>query len=80
MSQTDELSQQVADNAERAVDQLRKRSNDALDYSELSLSIVEEMLAEASAFIADMPDDRIDALVHLLGCYILEVGTDVLYV
>ena len=70
----DDLEQQVTDKAERAVDQLRGRSNDSLDYSESSLAVVEEMLAEASAFIDDMPDDQIDALVHLLGSYVLEVG------
>ncbi|NQT36518.1 MAG: hypothetical protein HQ581_03460 [Planctomycetes bacterium] len=70
----DELEQQVADKAERAVDQLRERSSDSLDYSESSLSVVEDMLAEASHYIDDMPDDQIDALVHMLSSYILEVG------
>jgi len=70
----DELTQQVVDKAERAVDQLRQRAKEPLDYSESSLVAVEEMLAEASEFIDDMPDDQTDALVHLLGCYILEVG------
>jgi hypothetical protein len=70
----DQLEQQVADKAERAVDQLRDRSGDSLDYSESSLSMVEEILAEASDYIDQMPEDQIDALVHLLGSYILEVG------
>lgn len=70
----DELEQQVADKAERAVDQLRDRSNDSLDYTEASLAVVEDMLVEASEFIKEMPDDQVDALVHMLGSYILEVG------
>jgi hypothetical protein len=70
----DELDLQVADKAARAVDQLRNRSGDSLDYSELSLSMVEDILAEASDFIDQMPEDQIDALVHMLGSYILEVG------
>lgn len=74
MPSMDELARQVADKAERAVDQLRGRSNDGLDYSESSLSIVEEMLAEAADFVVDMPDEQIDALVSMLGAYVLEVG------
>ena len=70
----DTLEQQVADKAERAVDQLRDRSNDSLDYSESSLTVVEEILAEASAFIDEVPDDQIDAMVQMLGSYVLEVG------
>ena len=70
----DSLEQQAADKAERAIDQLRDRSNDSLDYSESSLTVVEELLAEASAFVDDMPDDQIDALVRMLGSYVLEVG------
>ena len=70
----DDLSQQVADKARRAVDQLRDHSNDALDYSESSLSVVEDMLAEASDFTEDMADDQIDTLVRILGSYVLEVG------
>ena len=69
-----ELEEQVADKAERAVDQLRDRSGDSLDYSESSLSMVEEILAEASDYIEQMPKGQIEALVHLLGSYILEVA------
>lgn len=70
----DDLAQQVAGKAERAVDQLRDRSHDALDYSQVSLAVVDEMLAEASDFIDQMPTEQIDALVSLLGSYVLEVG------
>lgn len=69
-----ELSQQVADKARRAVDQLRDHSNSVLDYSESSLLDVEDMLAEASDYAEAMPDDQIDALVRILGSYVLEVG------
>lgn len=69
-----QLEGQVADKAKRAVDQLRDRSGDLLDYSESSLSVVEEILAEASAYVDEMPEDQTEALVHLLGSYILEVG------
>jgi len=70
----DNLEQQVADKAERAVDQLRDRSNDTLDYSDRSLVVVDEILAEASEFINDLPADQIDALTRMIGSYILEVG------
>ncbi len=70
----DELEQQVAEKAQRAVDQLRDRSDDSLDYGESSLTMVEAILAEASEYVDQMPEDQIDALVHLLGSYILEVG------
>ncbi len=68
------LDQQVIEKAERAVEQLRDRSNDALDYSESSLVAVEEILAEASDFIDETPSEQVDMLVRLLGSYVLEVG------
>ena len=68
------LAQQVIDKAERAVDQLRDRSNDALDYSESSLAVVEEILAEATDFVDETPAEHVDALVKMLGSYVLEVG------
>jgi len=70
----EELSQQVAAKARRAVEQLRDLSGDALDYSQSSLSVVDDMLAEASSFAENMPGDQIDTLVRLLGSYVLEVG------
>ncbi|QDT60138.1 hypothetical protein SV7mr_26550 [Stieleria bergensis] len=68
------LAQQVVDKAERAVDQLRDRSNDTLDYSESSLAVVDEILVEASDFLDETPEAHVDALVRLLGSYVLEVG------
>ncbi|MEM1369672.1 MAG: hypothetical protein AAGG02_16990 [Cyanobacteria bacterium P01_H01_bin.15] len=70
----DDLTKQVADKASRAVAQLKDRSNNSLDYSEASLTVVEEILAEASEYIDQMPNNQIDVLVHILGCYVLEVG------
>lgn len=70
----DDLAQHIADTAARAVATLRERSNDALDYSEISLAVVEEMLAEASQYLTKMPEEQVDGLVQLLGCYLLEVG------
>lgn len=64
----------VVSTANRAVDTFRDRSNDALDFSENSLSIVEEMLAEASGYVEEMPQSDIAGMVRLFGCYILEVA------
>ena len=70
----EELLQQVVAKARRAVEQLRDQSEGVLDYSESSLSVVDEILAEASDFTENMPGDQIDTLVRLLGSYVLEVG------
>ncbi len=70
----DDLFQQVVGKAERAVAQLSDQSDAALDYSESSLSAVEDMLAQASGFATQMPADQIDGLVRILGSYVLEVG------
>ena len=63
----DDLFQQVVGKAERAVAQLSDQSDAALDYSESSLSAVEDMLAQASGFATQMPADQIDGLVRILG-------------
>lgn len=64
----------VVDTAKRAVDTFHDRSNGGLDFSEASLSIVEDMLAEASGYAEEMPQSQISSLVQLLGCYILEAA------
>lgn len=64
----------VVSTANRAVETFRDRSNDGLDFSEDSLSIVGTMLAEASAYVAELPQPQVSGLVRLIGCYILEVA------
>jgi hypothetical protein len=64
----------VVSTAKRAVTTFYERSNDGLDFSEDSLSIVEEMLAEASDYVGEMPQLQVSGLIQLLGCYILEVA------
>ncbi len=66
------MTNQVQINAASAVKQLQGRAGGRLDYSPASLQAVEEMLAEASSQ-ALRPEAR-EALIELLGCYILEVG------
>ena len=70
----DELSAQILETACRFVEICDPRTGGKLDYSEASLAIVEEMLADAADFADEMSDARISALVREFGCYILEVG------
>ena len=60
--------------AQRAVDTFHDRADGGLDFSEDSLAIVESMLDEASACVADMAPAEVSGLVRLLGCYVLEVA------
>jgi hypothetical protein len=63
---------QIQANAASAVEQLQARAGGKLDYSPASLAVVEEMLAEAAA--QSLSQASREALIELLGCYILEVG------
>ncbi|MCC3316788.1 hypothetical protein [Nocardia africana] len=60
--------------AERAVALSKARDGQVLDYSEASLAIVEDLLAEISSYAADMTDTEVQTLVECFGCYVLEVG------
>ena len=66
------MTNQIQANAASAVQQLQARAGGKLDYSPASLAVVEEMLAEAAAQSLSQPSR--EALIELLGCYILEVG------
>jgi hypothetical protein len=70
----DELTKQVTLAAERAEAMCESRSGEVLDYSEASLAVVEDMLAEAARFAADMAAKQVSLLTEDFGCYILEVG------
>ena len=66
------MSNQIQENAESAVKQLQARAGGKLDYSPGSLAVVEEMLGEAAT--QQLKPESREALIELLGCYILEVG------
>lgn len=68
------LAAEVAASAEEAVQQLRARSGEPLDYSPASLQAIEEILAEASAYYLEIPNHQLDFLVQGVGCYILCVA------
>jgi hypothetical protein len=66
--------EEVTAAAERAVTSLQARAGGRLDFSVASLEAVDEMLAEASAYVADLDEAVVTGLVQQLGCYVLEVG------
>jgi len=66
--------EEVATAAERAVVSLQARAGGRLDFSVESLGAVDEMLVEASAYVADLDEAVVTGLVQQLGCYVLEVG------
>jgi len=65
---------EVAAAAERAVASLQQRAGGRLDFSIESLRAVDEMLAEASAYVAELDENVVTGLVQQVGCYVLEVG------
>ena len=69
-----ELSEEVARAATRAVDISRLRGGDELDFSEASLSAIEEMLEEASTYLDQMTAKQQEMLVSDFGSYVLEVA------
>ncbi len=60
--------------ADRAVSSLRERSGDRLDYTEKSLELIEEILAEAVQYRTELPPHVVTGLVQELGSYILKVA------
>ncbi|NKY45787.1 hypothetical protein [Nocardia cerradoensis] len=56
--------------AEQAVALRKARDGQVLDYSEASLAIVEDLLAEFSSYAADMTDTEVQTLVECFGCWI----------
>jgi hypothetical protein len=60
--------------ADRAVGSLQGRAGGRLDFSIESLAVVDEMLVEVSAYVADLEEAVVTGLVQQLGCYVLEVA------
>jgi hypothetical protein len=69
-----ELPDQIARAAGKAVAMRAGRGGGELDYTEASLAVVEEMLAEAGQWLSEMTPEQVTTLVQDVGCYILEVG------
>jgi hypothetical protein len=70
----DELPDRIARSAEKAVAMCEGRGGSELDYSEPSLEVVEDMLAEAGQWLSEMTPEQVTMLVHDFGCYVVEVG------
>jgi hypothetical protein len=70
----DEFAHQIATTAAEAVALCDSRPGGELDFTEASLLVVEEMLAEAAQYAADLTSGQLTGLVQQFGCYILEVG------
>ena len=68
------IHEEVVATAERAVAALQERAGGRLDGSVESLKVVDEMLLEVSAYVADLDEAVVTNLVQQLGCYVLEVG------
>lgn len=64
----------VHENAAQAVKQLGGRAPGRLDYSVSSLQAVEEILEDVASNRASIKSEAIEAIIELVGCYILEVG------
>jgi len=73
-AQSAELADEVRQAAEAVVTATRDRAGDRLDFSEASLDLIEELLAEAAPFVPELPPERVDGLVQQMGSYVLEVG------
>ena len=71
---SDGLADEVRRVAAELVEGLQGKAAGRLDYSEASLDVVEELLDEASDFVAAMPGEQVDNLARQFGCYILEVA------
>lgn len=69
-----DLDTEVAKAAQRAVQAATDRGGTTLDFSEASLTIVEEILAEAAQYASQMPECTLQTLSEDFGCYILEVA------
>ena len=68
------LEEQVRDKAARAVAQLQNRAAGRLDYSPKSLEVIDEVLAEAALYAGQMEPGNLEAIVKLVGSYVLEVA------
>jgi hypothetical protein len=68
------LTEQIARAAAKAVEMSDTRDRGALDFSEASLQVVEQLVEEAAAFFKEMTPEQRAILAQDIGCYILEVA------
>jgi hypothetical protein len=68
------MSDDLADEVQRVAAGIAATRPDRLDYSEASLAVIEEMLAEAAEYVDGMTEELATDIAEQTGCYILEVG------
>ena len=68
------MSDDLADEVQRVAAGIAATKPDRLDYSEASLAVIEEMLAEAAEFVDGMTGEQATNIAQQIGCYVLEVG------
>ena len=66
------MSDDLVDEVQRVAAGIAATRPDRLDYSEGSLAVIEEMLAEAADY--DLTEELATNIAEQTGCYILEVG------
>lgn len=65
----------ISRSAAKLVELCKQRSADAmLDFSQASLTVVEEMAEETAQWITTLSPEQLTTLVQDIGCYLLEVG------
>jgi hypothetical protein len=70
----DDFAQEIAHAAENAVAVCEYLKGEPLDYSEASLAIVEETLAQAATWEGELNRDELQNFARDFACYILEVA------
>lgn len=70
----DDITQQVVNAAQKAVKLCDSRPGGELDFTEPSLAIVDDMLAEAAQYASELSSGQLLGLAQQFGCYVLEVG------
>lgn len=68
------LDREVLKCADRVVQMSRKRAGRTLDYTDGSMDVAEEMIAEAAGHATRMSEEQLRRLSQDVGCYILEVA------
>jgi hypothetical protein len=68
------MSDDLVDEVQRVAAGIAATRPDRLDYSEGSLAVIEEMLAEAAEYVDGMTEELATDIAEQTGCYILEVG------
>ena len=69
-----EIGVEVVRMANLAVEAFQERAGGRLDFSEGSLEVVEEMLAESAQWREHLDDEHVNGMVQRFGCYILETA------